>query len=223
MLRSLGFGYVTISNLDEGQKAGIEPYMWRREDAENLSLADEGVDVAIVHAGLHHCRSPHRALLELYRVARVAAIAVESRDSVLMRLGVRMHAAADYELAAVAGQGLEAGGVANSSTPNFVYRWTEREIEKTLASYAPHVRHRVRYFHELELDYVRWGEHSTVRRLARPLGAAIARVLPSQANLFAFVIEKPCLPEDLQPWMRLDEGEIRPDPDAVGTRRPRDT
>ncbi len=121
--------------------------------------------------------------------------------------------------AAVAAHGLEAGGVANTSTPNFIYRWTEREVEKTLASYAPHVRHRVRYFHEFEsASDARCGEHSTVRRLARPLVAGITRVLPSQANHFAFVIEKPRLPEDLQPWMRLDaRRDPRPDPDVVGS------
>ena len=175
-LRSLGFERVTISNLDErSERSLLEPYPWLREDAENLSLADESVDVAIVSAGLHHCRSPHRALLELYRVSRVAAIAIESRDSALMRLAVRLHAVDDYELGAVAAHGLESGGVANTSTPNFIYRWTEREVEKTLASYAPHVRHRVRYFREFEVqDEFMEGVHgprSTVRRLARPLVA----------------------------------------------------
>ena len=224
VLHELGFTDVTISNLDDREASGLEPYAWRHEDAESLSFEDESVDVAIVSAGLHHCRSPHRALLELYRVARVAAIAVESRDSALMRLGVRLHAVVDYELAAVAGHGLAAGGVANTSTPNFVYRWTEREIEKMLASYAPHVRHRVRYFHEFELPDTMMetarGARAAVRRLARPLVAAITRVLPSQANLFAFVIEKPRLPEDLQPWMQLEDGELRPDPDVVRRRSP---
>ena len=147
VLRSLGFEHVVVSNLDEREEsAGLEPYAWRHEDAESLSLGDGSVDVALVSAGLHHCRSPHRALLELYRVARVTAIALESRDSALMRLGVRFGAVDEYELGAVAAHGLRAGGVANTSTPNYVYRWTEREVEKTVASFAPHVRHRIRFF-----------------------------------------------------------------------------
>jgi SAM-dependent methyltransferase len=223
VLHGLGFEHVTISNLDERERgAGLEPYAWQREDAESLSLADESVDVALVSAGLHHCRSPHRALLELYRVARVAAVALESRDSALMRLGTRLGAADDYELAAVAAHGLAAGGVANTSTPNYVYRWTEREVEKTVASFAPHARHRIRYFREFELpdvllDAAR-GPRGLALRAAKPAVRLVTRVLPSQANLFAFAIEKPQLPRDLQPWLTLEDGAPAPDERAIGAR-----
>jgi hypothetical protein len=37
------------------------------------------------------------------------------------------------------------------------------------------------------------------------LERAVARVLPSQANLFGFAILKPRLPRDLQPWLRETE------------------
>jgi ubiquinone/menaquinone biosynthesis C-methylase UbiE len=222
-LHSLGFEYVTITNVDESVAAEhLAPYTWSYQDAENLDYPDESFDVAIVSAGLHHCRSPHRALLELYRVARVAAVALESRDSSLMRLAVRLGAVDEYELAAVADNGLEAGGVANTSTPNFVYRWTEREVEKTISSFAPHVRHHIRFFREFELPEalveIDRGARARVLRLAAPIVTGVTRVLPSQANLFAFAIEKPRQPEDLQPWMRLEEGEPRPDPAVVGKR-----
>jgi SAM-dependent methyltransferase len=223
VLQALGFERVTISNLDAAEAAaGLAPYEWRREDAENLSLEEEAVDVAIVSAGLHHCRSPHRALLELYRVSRVAAVALESSDSTLMRLGARAGAVADYELGAVAAHGLRAGGVANTSTPNFVYRWTEREVEKTIASFAPHARHRIRYFRDFELPDVlvteARGPRATALRVLRPAVAAVAKALPSQANLFAFAIEKPQLPRDLQPWLRLEDGRPEPDKRAIGER-----
>jgi SAM-dependent methyltransferase len=220
VLRSLGFEHVTISNLDEREQgAGLEPFAWRREDAERLTLEDDSVDVALVSAGLHHCRSPHRALLELYRVARVAAVALESRDSALMRLGVRLGAVDEYELGAVAAHGLKAGGVANTATPNYVYRWTEREVEKTVASFAPHVRHRIRFFREFELPDVlvtsARGPRGAVLRLARPLVGAVTKVLPSQANLFAFAIEKPDPVRDLQPWMATAD---EPDERSIGRR-----
>ena len=133
-LLSLGFERVTISNVDEEvTPESLAPYEWAYQDAESLGYEDGSFDLTVVSAGLHHCRSPHRALLELYRVARVAAVAFESRDSALMRLAVRLGAVDEYELAAVAAHGLRSGGVANSSTPNYVYRWTEREVEKTVA------------------------------------------------------------------------------------------
>ena len=127
-----------------------------------------------------------------------------------MRLAVRLGAVDEYELAAVAAHDLESGGVANTSTPNYVYRWTEREVEKTVASFAPHVRHRIRFFREFELPEalveIDRGARARLLRLARPVVTGVTRVLPSQANLFAFAIEKPQQPGDLQPWMRIEDG-----------------
>src|ERR687898_1498014 len=220
---SLGFEDVAISNVDEEvAPETLAPYAWAYQDAERLSYEDGTFDLTVVSAGLHHCRSPHRALLELYRVARVAAIAIESRDSALMRLAVRLGAVDEYELAAVAAHGLQSGGVANTSTPNYVYRWTEREVEKTVASFAPHARHRIRFFREFELPdalvEADRGGRAGVLKLAAPVVTAVTRVLPRQANLFAFAIEKPRLPADLQPWMRVEDDELRPHPDVVGRR-----
>lgn len=222
-LAGAGFTNVTITNVDSaGDDGTLAPFAWEHQDAEALAYEDGSFDVAIVSAGLHHCRSPHRALLELYRVARVAAVALESRDSSLMRLAVRVGAVDEYELGAVAAHGLQAGGVGNTSTPNYVYRWSEREVEKTVSSFAPHARHRIRFFREFELPEPVLASDRTARarvlRLARPVVTGITRVLPSQANLFAFVVEKPRLPEDLQPWMRVEDGELRPDPDTVRRR-----
>jgi SAM-dependent methyltransferase len=219
-LAGAGFRNVTITNVDSaGDDGALAPFAWAHQDAEALTYEDGSFDVGIVSAGLHHCRSPHRALLELYRVARVAVVALESRDSALMRLGVRLGAVDEYELGAVAAHGLRAGGVENTSTPNYVYRWTEREVEKTVASFAPHARHRIRFFREFELPEVlvssARGPRSGLLRLARPLVAGITRALPRQANLFAFAIQKPDPARDLQPWMASAD---EPDERAIGER-----
>lgn len=219
-LLAAGFERVTISNVDEAAAPdAVAPYEWAYQDAESLGYEDGAFDVSIVSAGLHHCRSPHRALLELYRVARVAAIAIESRDSALMRLAVRLGAVDEYELAAVVAHGLRSGGVANTSTPNYVYRWSEREVEKTVASFAPHARHRIRFFREFELPEALVeadrGLRARVLRVAGPVVAGVTRALPRQANLFAFAIEKPRLPDDLQPWMASAD---EPDERAIGER-----
>ena len=223
VFREVGFDRVTISNVDEDVAAEeLAPYEWSFQDAEALTYPDGSFDLAVVSAGLHHCRSPHRALLELYRVASVAALAIESRDSALMRVAIRLGAVDEYELSAVAAHDLRSGGVANTSTPNYVYRWSEREVEKTVASFAPHARHRIRFFREFELPEalveIDQGARASVLRLARPVVTWITRVLPRQANLFAFVIEKPRLPDDLQPWMQADGTDLRPDAEVVGRR-----
>lgn len=220
VLVELGFDDVTISNLD-GSEQSVQPYRWSVQDAEELSFDDESFDLVAVSAGLHHCRSPHRALLEMYRVAREAVFVLESRDSVLMQAGARLGIVDDYEVTAVAAHHCRAGGVRDTSTPNFVYRWTEREVRKTIASFAPYARHRIRFFHELELPLsvlaLRHGRAGTVAgRVLEPLLRLVATVLPSQANLLAFLVQKPDLLRDLQPWMRVegslpvvDDGWIR--------------
>jgi hypothetical protein len=158
-------------------------------------------------------------VLELYRVARVAAIALESRDSALMRLAVKVGAVDGYELAAVAAHGLRSGGVANTATPNYVYRWSEREVEKTVASFAPHARHRIRFFREFELPEtlleIDKGPRASLLRIAAPVVSAVTKALPSQANLFAFAIEKPDPVRDLQPWMASAD---EPDERVIGKR-----
>ena len=139
-----------------------------------------------------------------------------------MRVAIKLGAVDEYELAAVAAHGLRSGGVGNTSTPNYVYRWSEREVEKTVASFAPHARHRIRFFREFELpealrrDRPRRARKCPAARAARRDGHH--RVLPRQANLFAFVIEKPRLPDDLQPWMRIEDDDLQPDPEVVGRR-----
>ena len=204
VLRSAGFENVRVTNISDGV------------DAEDLPFADESFDLAVVSAGLHHCRSPHRALLELYRVARRAAVALEARDSLLLRLAARIGALEEYELTAVAANEFRGGGVRDTAVPNYVYRWTEREVEKTIASYAPHARHRILFFHELEVpfsvvDLSGGPVRRTVARLALPALRLVTRIAPGQANLFAFAVVKPELPGDLQPWLRVgDEG---PEPD----------
>jgi ubiquinone/menaquinone biosynthesis C-methylase UbiE len=214
-----GFANVTISNVDESGDV-YEPYAWSRQDAEALDLADESFDLVAVSAGLHHCASPHRALLEMARVARRAVLAIESRDSLLMRIAVRAGAAGEYELEAVVAHDFAAGGVRNSAIPNYVYRWNEREIEKTIASYAPHARHRFRYFREFELpesllEMRRNRVAATAVRATKPVVAAITRAFPSQGNLFAFVVQKT---GELQPWVRREDGELRPDEQFIRTR-----
>src|SRR5882762_6017574 len=84
-----GFTELTITNLDASMTNN-------RQDAENLTFEDGSFDFVVVHAGLHHCYSPHRALLEMYRVARKCIIAFESRDSLLMTAAVRLGLTMNY-------------------------------------------------------------------------------------------------------------------------------
>ena len=214
VFHELGFRRVTISNLDsrlDSRMDGSEfaPYPWRLQDVESLGFEDGAFDFVVVHQGLHHCHSPHRGLLEMYRVARVGVLAFEPRDTRLVRLGVRLGFGQEYEIAAVAGNGLRFGGVGNSATPNFIYRWTEREIEKTIRTFWPAGRAGFRYFSALRVPKERMRSMKN-RLVARSLGALLpivrlfAKVFPGQSNCFAFAITKA---GELHPWM-ADEGTV---------------
>jgi SAM-dependent methyltransferase len=199
-----GFADVTVTNLSDDAD--------ERQDAEALTYDDDSFDVAVISAGLHHCASPHRALLELYRVARRGIIALEARDSALMRLAQRFGVVDEYELTAVADNEFSSGGVRNSAVPNYVYRWTEREVEKTIASAHPQRTHRFVWFRELELpvSVLELGGKAHWRLAAAPL-RLVTKAFPKQANLFAFAVFR----EGLQPWMR---GDAEPDVDEIRRR-----
>jgi SAM-dependent methyltransferase len=215
VLSRLGFTNVTISNLDSRLCADeFEPYGWSYQDVENLTFDDEEFDFAIVHNGLHHCYSPHRGLIELYRVARTGVLVFEPRDTALVRLGIRWSFGQKYEVASVNHNGLSAGGVGNSRVPNYIYRWTEREVEKTILSCAPYGEARFHFMYALRVP---WGRLLSLRNplfltavvAGMPALKMLFRLFPRQANGFGFAVEKPRLPRDLHPWLRFDDNQIR--------------
>jgi SAM-dependent methyltransferase len=198
-LVAVGFTDVVITNLDE-RMTGDEytPYQWHREDAEALSAADDSVDWGLVHHGLHHCASPHRALAELLRVGRKGAIVFEARDSLVVRAGVRLGLVEEYEVTAVAANDGRWGGVGNGPVPNHVYRWTEREVRKTVRSLLPAHEHDIRFAYGLKVPADRLGSRQVVR-VAQALAPIAERLAPRQGNQFAFVVAKNVRP---QPWLR---------------------
>ena len=222
-LLELGFDDVTISNLDDRMTGDGEsryaPFRWDHQDVESLTCPDDSFDICLVHDGLHHCRSPHFALLEMLRVARRGVVAFEPRDNGVTRLGIRLNFGQRYETAAVAGNQLAFGGVRNSAVPNYVHRWTEREVEKTVRTALPEGEPSFRYFYALRIPQERLSAmRSPVQRRAMERGLPVlrgmARMFPKQANGFAFAITKPILPRDLHPWLRTEaqSGAIGPDP-----------
>lgn len=193
VMKSLGFRNFEITNLDGNDD--------HRQDAECLTYDDETFDLAIVHAGLHHCYSPHRALLEMYRVARKGVIAFESRDSILMRVAIRLGLTLDYETDSVSNG---KGGVANTGIPNFVYRWTEREVIKTIASFDPAHEPAVQFFYDLRFPIQRLSSSgATIMRAfalaIEPFSRVIARLAPKQCNEFAFIVTKR---SRCHPWIK---------------------
>jgi ubiquinone/menaquinone biosynthesis C-methylase UbiE len=214
VFHSLGFTDVIISNLDS-RLTGDEfsPYQWSYQKAEELSFEANKFDYVVVHAALHHCESPHRALLEMYRVARRGAIAFESRDSLTMKMMERVGLSPSYEHLAVYYNGGKFGGVNNTEIPNYIYRWTEREIEKTVNSYAPYAKHKFSYEYGSDEPFSTSVEKKAYMKkvvilLVKPIYYLFVKLFPQQQNLFAFYIQKPNLETDAYPWINVSDGGL---------------
>lgn len=214
VFRDLGFTAVTLLNLDRRNPDLPAGWLFTTGNGHELPFPDADFDAVVTHATLHHCRSPHRALLEMYRVSKRTVIFIEARDSLLMRLAERLGITQSYEATAVFYNGGIRGGVDDTSVPNYVYRWTEREVEKTIATFAPHLRHTFDYRYGLALPQtpkvirhvpVRAALIGALRLLAAPLGMLLSR----QRNLFAARIRKPEGESSLQPWLTVNaDGEL---------------
>ena len=204
VLESAGVKNAVISNVD--YHAGVKsyaPYSWEYQDAENLTIADDSFDWVLVDAGLQHCGSPHKALCEMLRVARKGAVVVEARDSAMMRIAIWMGFTPEFETEPALLSDGKFGGYRNTIIPNYIYRWTEREVEKTVNTYLPQYEHSIRYVYGLRLPVQRMAmSKSLLKRTAvGVLNSAswfIEKALPKQGNCFGFIISKN---DALKPWL----------------------
>jgi len=138
-LHKLQFKRVTLSNIDLAQLKEAEKYKFKKIkiDFRNLfKIKKNSYDYVVVHASIHHTSRPHNILLEMYRIAKYGILVIESNDSFVMRLSVRLNFSEDFEESAL-NKNIYVGGVDGSNIPNYVYRWTEREVKKLFYSYQP--------------------------------------------------------------------------------------
>ena len=209
IFEKLGFQNVTISNLDTRMiENEYAPYDWKFENAEALSFKAKSFDYVIIHEAIHHVSSPHRVITEMYRVAKKGILGIESRDSLTMRFLEKFKFTQTYEHAAVYHHDGKFGGVNNTGIPNYIYRWTERELEKTISSYAPEFKHDFFYKYgcafpcTLELE-----NKGTLKKYLlkffRPSFTVFTILFPKQQNLFCFFIKKPDI-NSLWPWLIID-------------------
>ena len=207
-----GFTNVTISNLDTRMNSEqYLPYEWQHLSMQEIRLADNSFDYVVTHAALHHCRVPHKGLTEMYRVARKGILCFESRDSLTLRTMIRLGITSEYEQAAVYYNDCKYGGVENSEIPNYVYRWTEREIEKCINTFAPEYKHLFEYKYGLaEPANLRQSINSRKRLLKivlTPAYKVFFAIFPKERNLFCFYVEKTTSTDKLHPWLTFEEKE----------------
>ena len=133
-----------------------------------------------------------------------------------MRLMERLGFAQVYEPTAVYMNDCKFGGVNNTEIPNFIYRWTEREVEKTIQSYSPLYKHNILYSYGTALPCTPELEKGAkIKRILitvlRPVYLLFAGIFFRQQNQFAFFVEKSGSPAALFPWLTPgeSEGEVR--------------
>lgn len=214
VLERCGFRDVVLSNLGlppAGKDLGS--FGWSEQDAERLTFDDDSFDFVVVHSGLHHCHSPHRALLEMYRVARRGVLLFEPYDNLLTRIGVKLNIGQEYEHASVYCNHSHHGGVGNTAVPNFIYRFTEPEIVKAIHCNAPYAKHDIRFFHRMRIPWTQLRKRRNKAfyyavRAAQPALKLLETLAPRQCNNFAALIVKPDLPDQLHPWLSQDGGGI---------------
>lgn len=133
LLDQMGFTDVTVSNVSPYPIPNAKSQLIL--NAGSIDLPDESFDIVFAHAVLHHCRSPHKALCEMLRVARKQVIFFEPNDSSLMRTLIKARFSFPYEIPAVVDNGFTAGGLEDTQVPNFIYRWNANELHKTASAF----------------------------------------------------------------------------------------
>jgi ubiquinone/menaquinone biosynthesis C-methylase UbiE len=210
---------VIISNVDHhGGVTDLAPYTWEYQDAEAITRPDLSVDWAVVNAGLHHCASPHKALCEMLRIARKGVLVLEARDSLLMRLANKLGLSPRFETEPALLSGGKWGGYRNTNIPNFVYRWTEREFEKTVTSYVPQdvFDFKYRYGYRLPVQRMQMSRNPFKRFIVVALNSAkilFELAIPKQGNCFAMIARRT---GQLQPWLTRTETGVEVNLEFLG-------
>ena len=119
---------------------------------QNLPYNNNSYDYVITHASIHHCSRPHAAILEMLRVAKYGVIFIESHDCLLTKLSCKLGFSEIYEYSAVESDAH--GGLDNTNIPNFVYRWTEREVIKLINSYKPLNKYKIYFDYDYDFKFL---------------------------------------------------------------------
>ncbi|MGD9874789.1 MAG: class I SAM-dependent methyltransferase [Kiritimatiellia bacterium] len=218
VLMKLGFTNVVISNVDErrdrNDTAQYAPFEWSYQNAESMTFEDRSFEFVIEHSGLHHLPCPQRGIAEMYRVASKGIIGFEANRNLFTTLGVKLGFGQEYETAAVFYNDLKYGGISNSAIPNYVYRFTAGDIRRTVSTLNPAARHRYRFWHATQIPAAAQNiKNPLVRFGLRTFGSLLklaGRSCPFLANNMAFFAAKPAIPDDLHPWLKLENGNIVP-------------
>jgi ubiquinone/menaquinone biosynthesis C-methylase UbiE len=193
LFQKLQFKKVTLSNINLDQLIGSEKYKLKKKkiDFRNLfKIKNNSYDYVVVHASIHHTSKPHNILLEMYRIAKHGVLIIESNDSLIMKISVKLNFSEDFEKSAL---NQNVGGVDGSNVPNYVYRWTEREVKKLFYSYRPDKKINIIFNYQNNI-FNEILTNNSIKRIILTLSYIFLKIIfflfPRQQNLMSIFIDK---------------------------------
>jgi len=193
LFQKLQFKKVTLSNINLDQLIGSEKYKLKKKriDFRNLfKIKNNSYDYVVVHASIHHTSKPHNILLEMYRIAKHGVLIIESNDSLIMKISVKLNFSEDFEKSALS---QNVGGVDGSNVPNYVYRWTEREVKKLFYSYQPDKKINIIFDYQNNI-FNEILTNNSIKRIILTLSYIFLKIIfflfPRQQNLMSIFIDK---------------------------------
>ena len=195
LFHKLNYKKITLSNIDLAQLKGAEKFKFKKIkiDFRNLfKIKNNSYDYVVVHASIHHTSRPHNIILEMYRIAKYGVLIIESNDSCIMRLSVKLKFSEDFEVSAL-NENTFVGGVDGSKIPNYVYRWTEREIKKLFYSYQPDKKINI-FFNYQNNIFNQNLSNNLIKKIIISFSYIFLKIIfllfPKQQNLMSFYIDK---------------------------------
>ena len=190
VFNDLNFNNVTFTNIENSKEKNLNFF----QNIHDLKINNNEFEYCVAHACVHHFSRPHQAILELYRVSAKGVLIIEANDSLLSRLACKLNLSEEYELSAVE-KNIDRGGVDNTNIPNYVYRWTEREIIKLFKSFKPEINHKIYFDYGHQLKFT----NSSILKLIFKI---FFLVFKKQQNLFSIFIEKDINKLEFKKWYK---------------------
>ena len=186
----LNYNNVTFTNIENSKEKDLNYF----NNIHDIKLKDNSYDYCVAHACIHHSSKPHLAILELYRVCSEGSLIIEANDSLLSRLACKLGVSEEYELSAIQ-KNIISGGVDNTNVPNYVYRWTEREVIKLMKSFRPDLKHNILFEYGHHIKF-------TNSKIINLLFDIFFMIFKKQKNLLAIYISKNVKNLQFNDWIK---------------------
>jgi hypothetical protein len=107
-----------------------------------------------------------------------------------MKISVKLNFSEDFEKSALS---QNVGGVDGSNVPNYVYRWTEREVKKLFYSYQPDKKINIIFNYQNNI-FNEILTNNSIKRIILTLSYIFLKIIfflfPRQQNLMSIFIDK---------------------------------